>query len=35
MICDVNFISGYGKECPGPEGCVWWDRYCKERLKDE
>jgi len=32
MICDLSFITGYGKKCPKEKGCVWWNRYCKTRL---
>ena len=32
-ICDVSYVSGYGKECKGLfDDCVWWDeegKICK------
>jgi len=32
MKCDVSFCTGYEKECPKNNECVWWtEEYCKLR----
>jgi hypothetical protein len=36
MICDVSFVSNYGKECLESFDCVWWEEgRCKLRVGSE